>query len=80
MSKQDTLHSIADRFDLVPSTVMKIVNVTLYIIIYKLKSKYIFWPKNEVEYQEVISGFVNYPGKYITRIFKQFHKNSYQLF
>jgi hypothetical protein len=49
LSKQDTLLAIADRFDLVlvPSTIMQIVNVFLYIL-NSLKNHYIFWPKTMV--------------------------------
>jgi hypothetical protein len=32
LSKQDTLLAIADRFDLVPATIMQIVNFFLYIL------------------------------------------------
>lgn len=62
MSKQDTLNSIADRFYLVPSTIMRIVNALLYIVI-GLKNQYIFFPKT-VEEQEFVKGqFKKYPGK-----------------
>ncbi|XP_044270364.1 putative nuclease HARBI1 [Tribolium madens] len=61
ISKQDTLLSIADRFNLVPSTVMSIVNAFLYTIL-KLKSKYIFWPKTNEEYQHICDEFSNYPN------------------
>jgi hypothetical protein len=43
LSKQDTLLAIADRFDLVPATIMQIVSVFLYIL-NSLKN-HIFWPK-----------------------------------
>jgi hypothetical protein len=46
LSKQDTLLAISDRFDLVPSTIMQIVNVFLYIL-NSLKN-HIFWPKTMV--------------------------------
>jgi hypothetical protein len=61
MSKQDTLLSIADRFNLVPSTVMHLVNAFLYVLL-QLKGKYIFWPKTQDEYQVICNGFTNYPN------------------
>jgi hypothetical protein len=56
MSKQDTLLSIADRFNLVSSTVMHLVNAFLYVLL-QLNGKYIFWPKTQDEYQVISNGF-----------------------
>ncbi|XP_031354778.1 protein ALP1-like [Photinus pyralis] len=61
LGHQDTLHGIADRFGVVSSTVMNIVNIFLYIT-NLLKTKYIVWPKNQEEFDYIVSGFKNYPG------------------
>ncbi|KAJ3655943.1 hypothetical protein Zmor_015050 [Zophobas morio] len=57
----DFLHSIGNRFNIVPSTVMKIVNACLYIVV-RLKHKYIFWPKTPEEFEHIENGFTTYPG------------------
>ncbi|KAK4886383.1 hypothetical protein RN001_002654 [Aquatica leii] len=62
MSKPDSLHSIGDRFNIVPSSVMQIVNAFLYIINFKLRYKYITWPKSEEEFNNIKQQFRHYPG------------------
>ncbi|XP_044760416.1 putative nuclease HARBI1 [Coccinella septempunctata] len=57
----DSLHSISYRFDLVPSTVMNIVNSCLYILVH-MKNKIICWPKTSEEFEHLENGFTTYPG------------------
>lgn len=64
MARQETLHSLADRFGFVPSTVMKIVNVLLYLIV-RMKKELIYWPRNIEEFHYLQAGFQNYPGDYV---------------
>ncbi|KAK9679331.1 DDE superfamily endonuclease [Popillia japonica] len=61
ISTQDTLLAIGDRFGIVSSTVMQIINNLLYIIL-SLRNKYIVWPKTEEEFEFIGNGFRRYPG------------------
>lgn len=66
LSKQDTLLSIAEHFNLVPSTVMNLVNIFLYVVL-QLKNKYIVWPKTNEDFEHISAGFQKYPSKSIMR-------------
>ena len=68
MAKQDTLYSVGDRFNLVPSTVMKIVNVMLYIVS-GMKTDLICWPKTPEEFQYIKNWFKNYPAAELRTIY-----------
>lgn len=54
MAHGDILVCIADRFGIVPSTVMQTVNSFLYIIV----RKYIAWPQTEQDRMFIQNGFV----------------------
>ena len=64
MATQESLLSIGQRFGIVPSTAMNIVNALLYIML-KIKKKYIFWPRTDEEVEHVINGFTHYPSKFL---------------
>lgn len=61
MATQDTLLSIATRFKVVPATVMNTVNKVIYFVLL-LKEKYIRFPRNLQELEDVSSRFKRYPG------------------
>lgn len=61
MATQDTLLSIATRFKVVPATVMNTVNKVIYFVLL-LKEKYIRFPRNLQELEDVSSRFRRYPG------------------
>ncbi|XP_063906046.1 putative nuclease HARBI1 [Zophobas morio] len=61
MATQESLLSIGQRFGIVPSTAMNIVNALLYIML-KINKKYIFWPRTDEEVEHIINGFTHYPN------------------
>lgn len=63
VSHNDTLGIIGDRFNVSKSCVMHIVNAILFIMVNKLKNKFIFWPITQEEVEHVVNGFKKYPGK-----------------
>lgn len=61
LSKPDALNCIAEAFRVLPSTVMRLTNVFLYVM-KCIKAKFIYWPRTHEEFQELQRGFNRYPG------------------
>jgi hypothetical protein len=61
IAKQDTLSTISQIFQLAIPSVMRIVNVLLYIIV-GLKKQIIKWPSTQQEFDFIVNGFTKYPG------------------
>jgi hypothetical protein len=62
IAKQDTLSTISQIFQLAIPSVMRIVNVLLYIIV-GLKKQIIKWPSTQQEFDFIVNGFTKYPGR-----------------
>lgn len=61
IAHNDSLVCIADRFGIVKSSVMEIVNALLYIVC-RLKHKYIKWPAVDIDRIHIQNGFLSFPG------------------